>query len=305
MKAGGLATTRPAPEAEYRRLRDLGAAAIDRGDWGEAHHAFEAASSVAAGLPRHTRDLAHCNLAGIEIHLGVLPSRRVPQLRELVTRGSAEARRLAAYHLAHWYQTRMRWKLSRFYLRQSLLLAERLRRRDWIASSHNLLGNQMVARGRIERAIAEYSLARDFLEVGSSRQAQAMCNIAYCHYRVGHAEKVIESAETALRIFERRAVRTWLPEVHTLIATAYLETGRLALAQEHGHQVLATATEMDDAKATRNGLFVLGETACRRGDAESARRRFRQLQRRFYPEQQSLPDFLMAVDVWSAIDLIE
>ena len=64
---------------------------------------------------------------------------------------------------------------------------------------------------------------------------------------------------------------------------------------------LAEKTNYSDG--VKNSLYLLGEVASLRGDADAAHESFTRLQAEFYPGQTYLPSFLLAVDVRKLVNL--
>ena len=71
--------------------------------------------------------------------------------------------RIAAYNIARHYELAKNYKKALFYARIALERSEALGRRDWLASSHNLIGNTLLAESLIEQACAEYEQALELM----------------------------------------------------------------------------------------------------------------------------------------------
>src|SRR5947208_224122 len=66
---------------------------------------------------------------------------------------------LAAYNIARHYELTKNYKKSLFYARIALDRARVLGRREWLASTHNLIGNTLLAESHIDPACHEYEEA--------------------------------------------------------------------------------------------------------------------------------------------------
>ena len=131
-----------------------------------------------------------------------------------------------------------------------------------------------------------------------------------CLANLGYCEVVRNRRREGLRLLYRvlRAARRGsLPRLEMIarldLCFAHLENGSLGRAGRHGARGWALAEEIGEVDWIKNALYLLGEVAVLEGRSDEAHERFTELQRRFYPGQPYLPDFLVGVDVRSMINL--
>ena len=292
------------PISEFENLNELGRQAIDAGHIETALSLYQRASAIAASSgDRRLQDLALCNLAAAAIALGCGDD-EVPRLREILLRGEDAANcRLAAYNIARFHEDRKDFKKSLFYARIARDRSELLDRVDWIASSHNQIGNALLAQSLIDEACGHYETALSLCREPGIRRALMLDNLGYCRVlqnRLAESYPLFyESLATLRRV---GALRYQLcPRLD--LSFAHLEGGRLQHAERHGRKALALAESIGDCDAIKNALYLLGEAANLRGDDERAREYFCRLQRGYFPDQPYLPSFLLAIDVRKLINL--
>lgn len=318
-------------DALYQQLVLLGNRAAQEGRLDEARLQFERALEQAAAAGEdEKKDRAFCNLAAIEIELRTPFDRLIPRLRDILVRnGGAENCRLASYHLARIYEIRKEYRKALFYARIASTRAEQLNRRDWMASSRNQIGNALLAESRFDEATPVFEEALDiltelqaqkappssrdrtappqapYLPSGTDDMLRALIldNLGYCWMIQGRLRSGFGAAFAALRLLRRHGARWWEAAPHLTLCFGYLEMERLRPAIRHGLRALALAEEVGDEEALKNGYFLLGEIYNSAGDSETAYRYFAKLQRRFYPDQEYIPDFLLAVDVRQLVNL--
>ena len=249
-------------------------------------------------------DHALCNRAALAIQLG-RGDGELSVLREILMRSADPGTsRLAAYHLSLHYEVAKNFKKSLFYARIARDRASALGVPEWLASSHNQLGNALLGESLIPEASREYEQALALMPAEKSVvRALVLNNLGYCRvlqrqFEEGYA--LLYEALSDLRRF--RAVRYQvLP--HLDLCFAHLETGRYRLASRQGSLALRLAEETGQVDSIKNALYLLGEAANLSGDTETAREQFTRLHRDFFPEQTYLPGFLLAVDVRKLVNL--
>lgn len=291
--------------AAFETLRGLGIRAVEAGRFEEAEALFAEALAWARerGDSRLT-DNALCALAAVAIGRGRGES-QLPVLRQILMRNEDLANcRLAAYNISLHYEWTKDYKKSLFYARIALDRSKLIDRRDWLASSHNQVGNTLLGESQVEAASAEYEVALALMpREPSSARAGILDNLGYCRllqrrFREGYA-LLYESLAMARRLgAERYETFTRLD-----LSFAHLETGRYRRAQRQGERALALAERLGERHAIKNALYLLGEAANLQGDVDAAREHFDRLQREFFPEVAYLPGFLLAVDVRKLINL--
>ncbi len=292
------------PINDFEDLNELGRQAIDAGRIEDALSFYQQASAIAHGLgDRRLQDLALCNLSAAAIALGCGDD-EVPRLREILLRGDDPANcRLAAYNIARFHEDKKDFKKSLFYARIARDRSELLDRVDWIASSHNQIGNALLAQSLIEDACAHYETALSLSREPGIRRALMLDNLGYCRVLQNRLAESYPLFYESLAMLRRIGAERYQLCPRLDLCFAHLEAGRLQHAERHGRKALALAEAIGDHDAIKNALYLLGETANLEGDDERAREHFSRLQRSYFPDQPYLPSFLMAIDVRKLINL--
>jgi len=291
--------------AAFEELRSLAHRAVDAGRLEEAQSFIEQALAWARehGTQQQV-DHASCNRAALAIQLG-RGEGELAALREILLRsGDPATNRLAAYHLSLHYEVVKNFKKSLFYARIARDRANVLGVPEWLASSHNQLGNALLGESLIDEASREYEQALELMPGERSVvRALVLNNLGYCRVlqrRSHEGYALLYEALSDLRKF--RALRYQvLP--HLDLCFAHLETGRYRLANRQGMLALRLAEETGQIDSIKNALYLLGEAANLSGDTETAREHFTRLHREFFPDQTYLPGFLLAVDVRKLVNL--
>lgn len=291
--------------ARFEEIRNQAHRAVDAGNLNAALAYTEQALSWASehGTQQQV-DHAVCNRAALAIQLG-RGEGELAKLREILLRsGDPATNRLAAYHLSLYYEHTKNFKKSLFYARIARDRAAVLDVPEWLASSHNQLGNALLGESLIDEASREYEQALELMPAGPSVvRALVLNNLGYCrvlHRRFPEGYKLLYEALSGLRKFRAGRYQV-LP--HLDLCFAHLETGRYRLARRQGMAALRLAEQTGQADSIKNALYLLGEAANLSGDIETARDHFTQLHRDFFPEQTYLPGFLLAVDVRKLVNL--
>src|SRR3954452_10907718 len=137
----------------FEELRNRGLRAIETGELEEAAELFAAALRLAGeqGDPNRI-DLALCNWAAAVIELG-RGDGEISRLREVLLRNSDPVNcRMAAYDIARYYELKKHYKKALFSPRTPRARADLRGRRVWLPSSHNLIGNTLLAESFLEDA---------------------------------------------------------------------------------------------------------------------------------------------------------
>lgn len=252
---------------------------------------------------REQVDRALCNRAAVLVELGQGASVR-QELRRILLEGASGAGFLAAYNLARYYETVKDFDKAMFYAKIAHEHARRLGDQDWISSSHNQLGNLLIALSDFEEARSQLELALT-LAPGSSnlRRAIALDNLGYCHVVQGRYRPGFRAHFEALRIIRRLGARAWEAVVEVSLCFAYLEIGRYRRAIRHGAAALHLAEETENRETLRNALFALGEAFKQAGEPLVARRHFARLQEEFYPDAEGTADLLLLMDVLRVVNI--
>jgi len=292
-------------EAAYLRLRDEGADAVEAGRLEDALELFEQARFAAdeTGSPQLI-DRAYCNHSMVAIELRQAEEGTVGRLRQILVRNQdAENCRLAAYHIAEAYKLRKAYKKALFYAKISLDRSRELKRTDWLASSHNRIGNILLAESYFEDACSEYEQALTLAEeTPSVWRARIWDNVGYCRIIQGRHDEGFDLLHRSLRALRRFGAERFLISTHLDLCFAYLEIQRSRHARRHGETALALAEKFGETDSVKNALFLLGDVANLDGDGRAAHGYFSRLQN-FYPDAPFLRDFLFSVNVRGMINL--
>lgn len=289
----------------FEELRSLGEESVQAGRLEEAEVFFEQALQCAQehGDPALI-DLGICNRAAMRIELGCGES-ELSRLREILLRNANPQNcRLAAYHVSRYYELTKNYKKSLFYARIALERAEALGRLDWMASSHNRIGNVMLAESFVDEACQRYETALSLMPEGHSVwRAGILDNLGYCRVLQRRYSEGYGLIYESLRILRRSGSERYLVPPLLDLGFAHIETGRYEKARRHVTAALEIAERIQQTDAIKNALYLLGEAANLSGDIDTAGEHFTRLQRDFFPDASYLPSFLMTVDIRKMINL--
>lgn len=289
----------------FEELRSRGEKAVHAGQLEKAEDCFSQALGWARehGQPWQI-DLGTCNRAAVTIELGRGES-ELPRLREILLRNANPQNcQLAAYNISRFYELTKNYKKSLFYARIALERAESLERRDWMASTHNRIGNVLLAESFVDEACQRYETALSLMAEGHSVwRARILDNLGYCRVLQRRHDEGYRLLYESLAILRRHGSERY--QVSTLLdlCFAHLETGRYTYARRRGALALRLAEKTEQTDAVKNALYLLGEAANLSGDSEAAREYFTRLHQDFFPEASYLPGFLMTVDIRKLINL--
>lgn len=293
------------PAQEYQRFRDAGAHAVEGGRYEEALELFESALGLARQMGDPVlADRAYCNCATVVIFLRRVDG-EIQGLRTILTRNQdTENSRLAAHHIAQYFEIQKSFKKALFYARVALDRSELLERRDWIASSHNRIGNILMAESYFDEACAEYEKALTLSDaMAPVWRARILDNVGYCRVLQKRYHEGFSLLYESLRTLRRFDAQRFLISTHLDLCLAHLEVGRLADARRNGEAALVRAEHFGDTDATKNCLYLLGQTASlAKGGERAARLYFAKLQH-YFPDAPFLTDFLLSIDVRKMINL--
>jgi len=291
--------------ALFEEIRARGQKAIDAGLLEEAVGILQTAIDLAVqeGDARQI-DLTRCNYAAAMVEMGSGAS-EISSLREVLVRnGDPASCRLAAYTIARYYELTKNYKKALFYARIAMDRSRLIGRRDWLASSHNLIANTLMAESFVEPACEEYERALRLMgDELSPNRAKIISNLGYCRVLQGRYVEAYRLLYEGLRLLRSTTAR-WHEMITRLdLCFAHLETGRYRLAQRQGSAALAMAESIGDVESIKNALYLLGEAANLSGDVETATAYFHRLQKEFFPTADYLPTFLLAVNIRKLVNL--
>ncbi|MEM7048259.1 MAG: hypothetical protein AAF604_01310 [Acidobacteriota bacterium] len=290
----------------YQNLREEAGTALEAGRLEEALELYEESWQVAQELgERELVDRSFCNRSAVLISLGrgdeVLRS-----LREILSSSSNTVnRRLAAYNVARIYEIRKDRKKALLYARiaRGELVKLESPEPEWRASSHNLMGNLLIAESRFEEAAMEYENALSAqADAPELRRAMIWGNLGYSYISLGRHFAGFDLLFRSLRVFRRTGAERALMVAHLDLCFAHLEVSRYRHAWRHGHRALELAEKLGDLDVLKNSLYLLGEAANLLGLEADARDCFDRLQR-YFPDLPFLTEFLFAIDVRKMINL--
>jgi tetratricopeptide (TPR) repeat protein len=291
--------------AEFLELSARALRAAEAGEFDEALRVFDEARAWAAARGE-TRlvDLVIARRASIPIEDG-RGQGELPGLRDLLVRSlDPMVCRFAAYNLARWYELAREYKKALFYARLARERSELTHRPEWLAASHNQVGNILLAESKVEEACAEYEAALGLMPAENTpSRARVLDNLGYCRVLQARLGEGLTLLHESLRLL--RLARAERYEISTRIdlCFAHLEAGRYGVARRQGERALDLARAHGDSDSVKNAYYLLGETANLAGNAFAARRYFLKLQQEFFPDQHYLPGFLLAVDVRKLVNL--
>lgn len=289
----------------FEELRSLGEKAVHAGHLEEAETFFDQAFSWAQehGEPWQA-ELGACNRAAVRIELGRGES-ELSRLREILLRNANPQNcQLAAYNISRYYELTKNYKKSLFYARIALERAESLGRRDWMASSHNRIGNVLLAESFVDEACQRYEMALSLMTEGQDAwRANVLDNLGYCRILQRRYTEGYRLLYQSLRSFRRSGSARYLVSTLLDLSFAHIETGHYEYAMRHAMAALRLADRTEQPDSSKNALYLLGEAANLNGETDVAQDYFLKLQRDFFPDASYLPSFLMTVDIRKMINL--
>ncbi len=290
---------------EYDRERALAEAAKDAGRLREALDHYSAALAAARRHgPAELVDRALCAEAALAIELGDVDG-PIPSLREILLRNAnPESCSIAARAIARAYELRKDYRKSLFYAQIARDRAQQAESAERLAAAYNQIGNAQLGQSFFEPAAESYHRALASIPQGRT-EWRLICsvNLAYCALLKGRVRDGLRSLYAVLREARRHALPRLEMMARVDLCYAFLELERYAAAERYGKRGLALAEQIGEVDWVKNALYLLGQVAVLRGDEPHARTLFGDLQRRFYPQQNFLCDFLVSVDVRPLVNL--
>lgn len=272
----------------------------------EAIDAFCEAERLAEELgDRRAADRAFLNRCTCTLKLErSLEPAAIQRLREILMAGEDVMNCfLGAYDLARAYECFKEHRKGLFYARIALDRSLVLGAEEFLAPSHNQIGNFLLAESRFQEACEEYAQALDLLPPEPAvPRGLILTNLGYAKVVLGQYDG-LALIYRSLRMLRSLGVRRERIFPHLDLCFALFEVGRYRHALRHGARALALAEEAAEHDSIKHALYLLGETAQQSGDPESALELFKRLQERYFPDASYLPDVLMTVDVRKLINL--
>jgi tetratricopeptide (TPR) repeat protein len=254
-------------------------------------------------------DRAFCNRCAVLIELEQAAT-VVPRLKRILLSSSDPRNRfLAAYFTAVASDLDDEPQRATSYAERAMALASEWGEPDARARAANLVGTLAVRASRFADAEAAY---REALSLHDGRdgyrrimEAQEKDNLGYVLICSDRCEDGLRLCEEARGTLEEMQADHYLGEVLQDLCYGYLLHNQLERAETCGERALELALANDDRLVVKNCLFLLGETAVRRGDTFRARRRLRELAG-YYPEvalSEEIIDVFLATDMTSVVNL--
>ena len=249
-------------------------------------------------------DRATCNEAAVAIALGEIDT-RIPPMREILMRnGSPTNCYLAAYNIARAYELRKEPKKGLFYARLARERAEQVGHPQRRGAAYNQMGNALLAESMFDEAAASYRRALAIVpEELADWRLLCLANLGYCEIALGRPRVGVSRLYRALRAALRGASRRVEMMVRLDLCYALMELDHLRAAERHARRAYPLVEEIGEVGEVKNCLYLLGQVAVLQERLEEAGHWFELLQRRFYPDQPRLADFLIGVDVRKMINL--
>jgi len=296
--------------ARFDELMRSAETAFTRDDLGGAAALFAAAVEAAqAEGNQDGADHAFCNHCSMlaELDRG---ADQIPKLKEILLRSSNTKNRfLAAYCTAVAYDLQDNREKSRTYAQRAMELSNTIGEADLISRSANLAGTLAVRESRFDEADICYQQAIEAQEslegYHLAVRAQYKDNLGYVMMCTDRLHEGIDLCEEARSELERIGADHSLYETLQDLCYGHLLAGNLDRAQECGEKALDLAVDFEDDQVAKNCLFLLSETAVRRGDTFKARRHLRELTT-YYPEvgiSEEIIDVFLATDLTSVVNL--
>jgi tetratricopeptide (TPR) repeat protein len=249
---------------------------------------------------------SHCSVL-IELDRG---ADQIPKLKEILLRsGNTRNRFHAAYCTAVAYDISGEDDKARSYAERATTLADELGDPVSTSRSLNLVGNLSIRTSNFTEA--ESAFARSLDAHGNldghhrMTEAQVRDNLGYVMMCTERLEEGINLCEQACSDLERIGADHYLYETLQDLCYGHLLADNLDRAQDCGERALDLAVEFEDDQVVKNCLFLLSETAVRRGDTFKARRYLRELTA-YYPEvaiSEEIIDVFLATDLTSVVNL--
>jgi len=178
--------------------------------------------------------------------------------------GNLQGEALAENALANALFARGKWSEADTYYRKAGQIFSQLGNNYNRVLVDNNLGGIALNQGRLDEALHFYRRALQALEqIGGSLYVMGALNgnLGATHTRRGETAIAFEHLEKSRELFERANVREQLPELHRLLAEAYLSKGELDRARHEAERSLAVAEELSMLAEQGLTLRVLGVIA--------------------------------------------
>ena len=254
-------------------------------------------------------DRAFCNHCSVLVELD-RGADQIPKLKEILLRSSDTRNRFhAAYCTAVAYDISGEGDKAQGYADRAASFASELGDPISASRSLNLVGNLSIRSSKFEEAENAFTRSleahRELDGHHRMTEAQVRDNLGYVMMCTDRLDEGIRLCEEARSELERIGADHYLYETLQDLCYGHLVAEHLDRAQECGEKALDLAVEFEDDQVAKNCLFLLSETAVRRGDTFKARRYLRELTA-YYPEvgvNEEIIDVFLATDLTSVVNL--
>lgn len=298
-------------EERFHQLLDEAQAAFAAGDLEGAFSLFEQAEALTREAGEvDLADRAYCNAAFVRIEMGAAKE-QIPGLQHLFMRTQHTRNRYsAAYNLGAAFIDTGDLDKAIQWAQRSSEIAEGIDNPAMKARANNQAATLALKLSRFEEAECGLESALNALETeGITSQAENLATIQgtlgyvmMCTERLSSGLALCESARETL---SQLGTESFLYETLQDLCYGYIHDDQLEQANTCGEQALALAEKHGDRQVIKNCLFLLAETAVRRGDTFRARRYLRELTT-FYPEiemNEEIIDVFLATDLTNVVNL--
>ena len=294
----------------FDEFMGFGGEALAKGDFESAEKIYLEAFEFAQQLGDvDDADRAFCSRCSVLLELD-RGTDQIPTLKEILLRSTSTKNRFhAAYCTAVAYDISGDGEKAQSYADRAAAFSDELGDPVSASRSFNLVGSLSIRSSRYPEAEVAFvrSLEAHRNLDGHHRmtEAQVRDNLGYVMMCTERLEEGISLCEEARTELERIGADHYLYETLQDLCYGHLLAENLDRAQECGERALDLAVEFEDDQVAKNCLFLLSETAVRRGDTFRARRYLRELTA-YYPEvgiSEEIIDVFLATDLTSVVNL--
>lgn len=295
----------PDSSDRYYELRRRAVEASEAGHLEQALRYCDEALRMAERLgDEELVDQAFCNRSEVAAVLGYPVE--FARLREILMRNRSYGISFsAAYQLAHGFSKAKQYKKSLFYARIAHDRAVAAGKAEYIAKSHNEIGNCLLAESYFEEAIVEYEKALELVpDELSVFHVAIFVNLGYSKIVQGELTEGFRLLYAALRWCRRNpsenVYESW---THLALSCGFIEQKRWRYAWKHGWRGLELAESIGSPDAIKIGLYLMAEIEKSAGDVEAAYDYYSRMQREFYPGMNNLAGAMLFLETKKLVNL--
>lgn len=296
--------------ARFDELMRSAEAAFTRDDFDGSAALYAEAVEIARQIgDDDLADRAFCSHCAVLLELD-RGAEQIPKLKEILLRsGNTRNRFHAAYCTAVAYDISGDGDKAHNYADRAATFADELGDPVSASRSLNLVGNLSIRASMFSEAESAFTRSleahRELDGHHRMTEAQVRDNLGYVLMCTDRLDEGITLCEEARSGLEEIGADHYLYETLQDLCYGHLLAGNLDRAQEYGEKALDLAVDFEDDQVAKNCLFLLSETAVRRGDTFKARRHLRELTT-YYPEvgiSEEIIDVFLATDLTSVVNL--